>query len=393
MLSGVATSQTAPSTVLNNQINLGDVFAEQTLNVETVTDGFSASTIAPANSALISVQNTDASMTSNQENSGEVLAHGVVNVATHGGANSNFTTTAVGNAGTAAADNGTLTGRATQLNTGPVTARSQLEAHEAELNDMSMSTLAQGNSQGLTLINGAMGVRVSQGNTANVLADGGAIAGAITGTASVAGTATGNNISLSGTQQSAARVITEQSNAGITQASKFTAYGSSYLSSTTASASGNNLSATNEGPLLDVASSQYNAAYVRGQAEATAYQFSAAQVGAHGVGNSALVGNNGPEVVLDNIQTNEGGGVEVLATFEGHDGYDAVASSTAMGNAVTGYACSQCSGQMTIKNNQVNSAEIGARTSIIAGSSRSVSGITTATGNNASFYVSSPGGN
>lgn len=393
MLSGVATSQTAPSTVLNNQINLGDVFAEQTLNVETVTDGFSASTIAPANSVLISVQNTDASMTSNQENSGAVLAHGVVNVATHGGNNSNVTTTAVGNAGTAAADNGTLTGRATQLNTGPVTARSQLEAHEAELNDMSMSTLAQGNSQGLTLINGAMGVRVSQGNTANVLADGGAIAGAITGTAAVAGTATGNNITLSGTEQSAARVITEQSNAGITQASKFTAYGSSYLSSTAASASGNNLSATNEGPLLDVASSQYNTAYVRTQAEATAYQFSAAQVGAHGVGNSALVGNYGPEVVLDNIQTNEGGGVEALASFEGYDGYDAVASSTAMGNAVTGYACSQCSGQMTIKNNQVNSAEIGARTSTIAGSARSVSGITTATGNNASFYVSSPGGN
>jgi len=391
MLSGVATSQTAPSTVLNNQINLGDVFAEQTLNVETVTDGFSASTIAPANSALISVQNTDASMTSNQENSGAVLAHGVVNVGTNGGANSNFTTTAVGNAGTAAADNGTLTGRATQLNTGPVTARSQLEAHTAELNDMSMSTLAQGNSQGLTLINGAMGMRVSQGNTANVLADGGAIAGAITGTASVAGTATGNNITLSGTEQSAARVITEQSNAGITQASKFTAYGSSYLTSTAASASGNNLSATNEGPLLDVASSQYNTAYVRAQAEATSYQFSAAQVGAHGVGNSALVGNYGPEVVLDNSQTNEGGGVEVIASFEGNDGYDAVVSSTAMGNAVTGYACSQCSGQMTIKNNQVNSAEVGARTTTTVGSARSVSGVTTATGNNASFYVSSPG--
>ncbi|WP_419252092.1 holdfast anchor protein HfaD [Caulobacter sp. ErkDOM-YI] len=391
MLSGVATSQTAPSTVLNNQINLGDVFAEQTLNVETVTDGFSASTIAPANSALISVQNTDAAMTSNQENAGAVLAHGVVNVGANGGNNSNFTTTAVGNAGTAAADNGTLTGRATQLNTGPVTARSQLEAHEAELHDLSMSTLAQGNSQGLTLINGAMGVRVSQGNTANVLADGGAIAGAITGTASVAGTATGNNITLSGTEQSAARVITEQSNAGITQASKFTAYGSSYLTSTAASASGNNLSATNEGPLLDVTSSQYNTAYVRAQAEATSYQFSAAQVGAHGVGNSALVGNYGAEVVLDNIQTNGGGGVEVVASFEGNDGYDAVVSSTAMGNAVTSYACSQCSGQMSIKNNQVNSAEVGARTTTTAGSARSVSGVTTATGNNASFYVSSPG--
>lgn len=393
MLSGVATSQTAPSTVLNNQINLGDVFAEQTLNVQTVTDGFSASTTAPANGAFVSVQNADAAMTSYQENQGQVLAHGVVNVATDGGATSNITTAAVGNSGTAAVDNGTLTGVATQLNTGPVTARGQLEADNATLGDVSISTLAHGNTQGLTLINGAMGARVSQGNTGDVLADGGSVAGAITGTAAVSGVATGNNITVSGSNQSAARVITEQSNAGITQASKFTAYGSSYLSSTAASASGNNLSATNVGPLLDVASTQYNTAYVRAQAEASSYQFSAAQVGAQGVGNSVLVGNTGQEIVLDNIQTNEGGGVEVIASFSGGDGYDAVVSATAMGNAVTGYACAQCNGQMTVKNNQTNSADVGARTTTVAGAVRSVSGITTATGNNASFYVSSPSGN
>lgn len=391
MLSGAATSQTLPSQVLNNQINLGDVFAEQTLNVETVTDGFSATTTAPANSAFVAVQNTDATLSSNQENAGAVLAHGVVNVGTNGGANSNVTTTAIGNAGTAAVIEGTLTGRTVQLNTAGVTGRSQLEADAAQLADVSISTLASGNTQGLTLVNGAMGVRVSQGNTADVLADGGAVAGAITGTAAVAGTATGNNVTLSGSQQSAARVIAEQTNAGITQASKFTAYGSSYLSSTVATASGNNLSATNEGPLLDVTSTQNNGAYVRAQSEASAYQFSAAQVGAQGVGNSALVGNYGQEVVLSNVQSNEGGGVEVLADFRGNDGYDAVVTTTAMGNAVTAYSCAQCAGTMTINNNQTNSADIGARTTISVGSARSLTGVSTATGNNASFYVSVPG--
>ena len=44
MLSGVATSQTTsgstgPSPVLNSQINLGEIFSEQTLNVQTVSDG------------------------------------------------------------------------------------------------------------------------------------------------------------------------------------------------------------------------------------------------------------------------------------------------------------------------------------------------------------------
>jgi hypothetical protein len=394
MLSGVATSQTLPGQVLNNQINLGEIFSEQTLNVQSVSEGFSATTTAPANSAFVSVQNADATMTSNQENYGQVTAHGVVNVAANGGANSNITTTAVGNAGTAAAVGGTLTGRAVQLNTANVTARSQLEGDEGEFGDVSISTLAAGNTQGLTLVNGAMGARVSQGNTADTLADGGAIAQYVSGTAAVAGTATGNNITLSGSEQSAARVITEQSNTGITQASKFTAYGNAQFSSTVATASANNLSATNEGPLLDVNTSQYNAGYVRAQAEATSYEFGAAQVGAHGVGNSALVGNYGQEVVLDNTQTNEGGGVEVIATLGGDTGYDGVASSTAMGNAVTGYACSDCSGKMTVNNNQTNSADIGARTTVsVTNSGRSIVGISTATGNNASFYVSSPNSN
>lgn len=394
MLSGVATSQTLPGQVLNNQINLGEIFSEQTLNVQSVSEGFSATTTAPANTAFVSVQNADATMTSNQENYGQVTAHGVVNVAGYGGANSNITTTAVGNAGTLAAVEGTASGRAVQLNTAAVTARSQLEGDDAEFGDVSISTLAAGNTQGLTLVNGAMGARVSQGNTADTLADGGAIAKYVSGTAAVAGTATGNNITLSGSEQSAARVITEQSSTGITQASKFTAYGNAQFSSTVATASANNLSATNEGPLLDATVSQYNAGYVRAQAEATSYEFGAAQVGAHGVGNSALVGNYGQEVVLDNTQTNEGGGVEVIATLGGDTGYDGVASSTAMGNAVTGYACSDCSGKMTVNNNQTNSADIGARTTVsVTNSGRSIVGISTATGNNASFYVSSPNSN
>ena len=392
MLSGVATSQTTGQPL--NQVNLGELFSEQTLNVETVTEGFSATTTTVANGLMVSAQRTDLSRDSNQENYGSVLAHGVVNVAANGGDNSNITTTAAGNANTFAAVEGTYTGRATQLNTAGVTARSQLEGDEAQFGDVSISTLAAGNTQGLTLVNGAMGARVSQGNTADTLADGGAIAQYVSGTAAVAGTATGNNITLSGSEQSAARLITQQSSTGITQASKFTAYGNAQFSSTVATASANNLSATNEGPLLDVTASQYNAGYVRAQAEGTSYEFGAAQVGAHGVGNSALVGNYGQEVVLDNLQTNEGGGVEAIATLEGNTGYDAVASSTAMGNAVTGYACSDCSGKMTVNNNQTNSADIGARTTVsVTNSGRSVVGVATATGNNASFYVSSPNGN
>jgi hypothetical protein len=53
ILSAVATSSAAyaqqTSPVLNNQINLGEIFSEQALNVQTVSDGVTASTSAPTN--------------------------------------------------------------------------------------------------------------------------------------------------------------------------------------------------------------------------------------------------------------------------------------------------------------------------------------------------------
>lgn len=394
MLAGVATSQTLPSQGSNDQLNVGGLFAEQTLNVVTADEGVAATTTAGANTFGMTVNGADGGLTSNQVNQGAVLAHGVVNVSGSLGDSSNVTTTAVGNSGTATAAYGTLTGFMVQTNTGAVTARSQIEGDTARAGDVVESSLAAGNSQGLLLVNGAMGARVSQNNQADVAADGGAVLQYVSGTAVVAGTAAGNNIDLTGANGSAARVITDQNNgADNVTATKFAAYGNSYLTTTAATASGNNLSAANQGTLLDVASHQYNTAYVRAQAEESSYQFGGAQATAYGVGNSAMASNsNGPGLVLDNVQVNDGGGVEVIASFEGNTGYDAGASATAIGNAVSGYVCNQCGGNMTASNSQANNVDVSARSTVtIAGGARSIVGVSTATGNNATFSVSSPG--
>ena len=67
-------------------------------------------------------------------------------------------------------------------------------------------------------------------------------------------------------------------------------------------------------------------------------------------------------------------------------------TATAMGNAVTGYACSRCNGRMSVTNNQTNGADVGASSSsAVASSGRQVTGVSTAIGNNASFNVNSPG--
>jgi hypothetical protein len=48
MLAGVATSQTVPVQGSNDQLNVGGLFADQTLNVVTVDEGVTATTTAGA---------------------------------------------------------------------------------------------------------------------------------------------------------------------------------------------------------------------------------------------------------------------------------------------------------------------------------------------------------
>jgi hypothetical protein len=132
---------------------------------------------------------------------------------------------------------------------------------------------------------------------------------------------------------------------------------------------------------------------VRAQAASGAYEFGTSSVMATGIGNSVIADETGQQVTLDNVQVNGTGGVEVIASSTGTQGYDLSSSATAMGNAVTGFACSDCSGRMSITNNQVNGSDISATNTVgvvPGGTARSVTGVTTAVGNSATFYVSKP---
>jgi hypothetical protein len=98
--------------------------------------------------------------------------------------------------------------------------------------------------------------------------------------------------------------------------------------------------------------------------------------------------------MLNNTQVNTGG-IEASASFTGDNGFDASSSATAMGNAVIGFACSQCGGVINVTNSQTTSGggvEAVSSTTVtnINGNNRSTSGISTAVGNSATFYVSKP---
>jgi hypothetical protein len=396
VLCAAATSQaqTPPSGVLNNQVQLGDVFSTQTLDVVEVSDGVGAETNATGNNLVGSVEGADLSITSNQTMVGSTQALTTVNVTTDLGDVSQINTTALGNAVEAGITQGTMTGVYTQIATfaPDVTAVGMLEAATASGGDVGLATTAAANSISLGLTNGSAGVLVNQTSAASVLADGGAVVQYVSGTADISGMASGNTMSLIGTDTSAARVEVFQSNtSALIQASQFTAYGNAQTVATSTSASGNVAATVNEGPLLDLTSTQYNEAYVRSQAEASSYQFGEAAATAFGVGNSVLAGNSGEAVVLENVQLNTGGGVEAIASFTGAEGYDGYARATAVGNDVTGYSCASCTGSMTISSSQTNNADVGATATTSMGTGRVANSTSTAVGNNAGFYVTRPG--
>ncbi|MDP1629851.1 MAG: holdfast anchor protein HfaD [Caulobacter sp.] len=395
-LCAAATShaQTPPSEVINNQIQLGDVFSTQTLNVVEVEEGVSAGTSATGNALVGSVEAADLAITSNQTMAASAIASTTVNVDTGMGAVSQINTTAIGNAVEAGATQGTMTGVYTQIATfsPEVTATGMLEADTATAGDIGLATTAASNSVSLGLTNGSAGVLVNQTSAASVLADGGAVVQYVSGAADVSGMASGNTMSLVGTDTSAARAEVYQSNTGaFTQASQFTAYGNAQTATTSTTASGNVAAAVNEGPLLDLTTTQYNESYIRSQAEGSSYQFGEGWATAFGVGNSVLAGNSGEAVVLENVQLNTGGGIEAIASFSGTDGYDGYARATAVGNDVSGFSCAACTGTMTIGSRQTNEADVGASATTNVGTGRVVNSTSTAVGNNASFYVTRPG--
>ena len=67
---GTSQAQTPPSEVINNQIQLGDVFSTQTLNVVSVTEGVGAETSSTGNNLVGSTDGADLNITSNQTMAG-----------------------------------------------------------------------------------------------------------------------------------------------------------------------------------------------------------------------------------------------------------------------------------------------------------------------------------
>jgi hypothetical protein len=308
-----------------------------------------------------------------------------------------LTTAATGNTGEADDLAGApLTGDL-QQSTGPgaVTASSVINAGDGETGDLTVDTQAIGNTQGVAVDASTADVGVTQTSTASTTSNSDVTLGYTGGDGEFAASAVSNNVTATGLDGASQTLTLNQSmTGGMTQAAQFVAVGQAQTADNAASASANNISVSNDGGPLDVTAVQNNQGYVRGQAESTAYAFGTSTATANGVGNSAIYGETGGTITLNSTQLNGGAGIEAISSSGGSAGYDLASTSTAMGNAVTGYACSACGGVMNITSSQSNTADVSASAAIpyagVAGTARSATSIATAVGNSATFYVSKP---
>ncbi len=390
-----AAAQTPPddSIVLNQQLQLGDVFSHQTLNVVDAQEQVTVSTSAQGNSASGAVENGSITLQSDQDMRGDAVAttdmtfggdtYGIVNA----------TTQAQGNYLAVSAYDSDLTVDAAQSNTGGlVSATSQLGDDDARLlGGAHINASAISNTVAMYGEGSAVAGTIDQSSTATVRAYNRIETQYIPAEAVIDSQAIVNAVQVTSGQTSGQNLAIAQTSAGdFVEAESSANSGNAWDLAGRARATANQAVLYNEGGSLVADSRQDNTAFVRAAATTTAYDYGRAEAHARGAANELSVGNNDIYVEIDNSQFNSGG-VDVTATFSGTNGYDVYVGADAVGNSVTGYSCSDCGGYLEARNNQTNGGDVSATAdTTVAGSTRAVITGANSVGNSATFHVSRP---
>lgn len=392
-----ASAQTPPTQdgeiVLNEQLQLGDVFSHQTINVVDAQEQVTVQTTSQGNNASVAAQDVPVQVTSRQDMRGTSQAttdvdldgdtQGVVNVAVQ----------ARGNYAEGSVYNSQMSVDAIQSNSGAlVGARAYVGGEDARLiGGGSIDAAAVSNTVALYGEGSAVQANVDQTSYATVQSYSRLESQYAPGETQVSGAAIVNQISSNGAATTGQSLSYNQDSTGAyVQGEASANSGNAWDLASRARASANQVVLANEGGSVVVEGTQNNTAFVRAAAETYAYDYGAAEAHARGVANEVSVGNNDIFVQIDNTQINSGG-VDVSATFSGTNGYDAYVGAEAVGNSVTGYACAQCNATMNATNVQTNSGNVSAvSNSTVAGSGRAVITGANAVGNQATFYVSRP---
>lgn len=382
------------SVVLNNQLQLGDVIAGQTLNVEGADDEVAADTSAQGNSASATAQDRDLQVSSTQTSNGNVRSTTTLNLDGNVEGPANATTQSRGNYLAAAAYGGDLAIESTQ-DVGPseVTAATALNAPTARLlGGASIGTTAIGNTASMAASASHVSGTVIQRSQAGVRSETFADTRYIPATAEFISQSIANSTALnSGLASSQDLTVRQRSSGDAVTASTSANAANAWDLAGRARATANQTLLYNSGGSVVATTDQSNLSQVRASSTVTSYDWGAAASVAAGTGNEVVVGNNDRYLEIDNAQVNSGG-VQVSADFAGTNGYDAYVAADAVGNSVTGYVCSTCQGTLIATNDQTNSGPVSASANAtVYGTGRAIASSASAVGNTATFYVSRPG--
>lgn len=391
-----AAAQTPPqdgAIVLNEQLQLGDVFAGQTLNVVGAQDQVTVETSAQGNTASGSVENGAITVQSSQDMRGDAVARTDVTLGGDTYGEVNATSQAGGNYLGVSAYNADLTVDAAQSNTGDlVSATTEVGESDARLlGGAAVNASAISNTVALSGQASFLQGTVDQSSSAVVRSFGRIESQYVPVAASVTSEATVNAFAVNSNATSGQNLsVTQNSTGDFVEAEASSNAGNGWDLAARARAGANQAVLYNEGGSVVTEANQTNSSFVRASALTTAYDYGRAEAQARGAANEVSLGNNDIFVEIDNTQFNSGG-VDVTATFSGTNGYDVYVGAEAVGNSVTGYACSTCEGFLDATNSQTNSGDVSAiANTTVAGSGRAVITGSTAVGNSASFYVSRP---
>lgn len=380
--------------VLNQQLQLGDVFAGQTLNVVDSQDQVTVQSSAQGNSASGAVYNGSIAVQSDQTMQGDAVANTDITLGgdTYGVVNA--TTQAGGNYLAVSAYDATLTLDASQtVDDGLISATTEIGDSSARLHaGATVGASAISNTVAAYGQTSFVSGTIDQSSSAIVRSFGRIESQYIPAEASVTSQAIVNAIAVNSDHTSGQNLgIAQRSFGSFIEAEASANAGNAWDLAARARATANQAVLYNEGGSVVNASDQRNSSFVRASALTTAYDYGRAEAYARGAANELSVGNNDIYIEIDNTQFNTGG-VDVISNFSGTNGYDVYVGADAVGNNVTGYACSNCEGRLEARNTQTNTGDVSAvANTTVAGSNRSVISGANAVGNSASFYVSRPG--
>jgi hypothetical protein len=211
--------------------------------------------------------------------------------------------------------------------------------------------------------------------------------------------AAGNSLTAGGYEGNPIADVTQSQTGTVEAETHATVRHADYGGVAASSAAGNTLTITNDYGYAHAQGSQTNSGAVRATTTLNVADFANGLVAgsANAMGNASLVSNIGADAYTGMAQTNSGP-VTAQVNFAGGiggsgvGGAGAALSASAIGNAQSGYICSDCPVSLNANISQTNSGPVRAGvTATHAGQIGALTGSATAVGNAATFASRRPG--